>query len=118
MPNIKHSIQEYCKKINSRITIIDIASIAISALGLFLLYFYLLFHQKYTDKPIIYEEYTGTYSAPLTSKALPFASVSGKTYTFSWCSGASRISDKHKIFFPNEESAKASGRYISKSCQK
>ncbi len=48
----------------------------------------------------------------------PFGSKKGTTYTFSWCAGSSRISQKNKIFFASEEEAKGFGRRLSKLCNK
>ena len=46
-----------------------------------------------------------------------FASINGKTYTFSWCSGADKIKESNKIFFKSEEDAIATGRILSKLCK-
>jgi hypothetical protein len=48
----------------------------------------------------------------------PFGSAKGKTYTFSWCQGSTRISSKNKIYFGSEEEAKGVGRRLSKLCKK
>ncbi len=48
----------------------------------------------------------------------PFASINGKTYTFSWCNGASVISPKNIIYFNTEKEAQNSGRTLSKLCKK
>lgn len=117
MPNITHSIQEYCKKINSRICFIDIISLFITAIGLLTFLLYLDFSQKNRIKEVIYQEGESEIISSKDQTRLPFGSVSGKTYTFSWCSGASRISEKNKIVFLNEEMAKASGRVLSKLCK-
>jgi hypothetical protein len=102
MPNIKHSIQEYCKKINSRISVIDIISLLITTVGLLIFLLYLDFSQKSRIKEVIYQEGESEIVSAKDVARLPFGSVSGKTYTFSWCSGSSRISEKNRIVFSSE----------------
>jgi hypothetical protein len=118
MPNITHSIQEYCKKINSYLTFIDIISLFVTTLALFFFLLYLYVSQKQRMQDIVYQKFTSRYSFSEKVTTAPFGSVSGKTYTFSWCSGASRISEKNKVIFSNEEEAKGSGRTLSKLCKK
>jgi hypothetical protein len=122
-----HSIQKYGRKINSIITIYDIVSLGIvcSVLGGIVTYINYLNKESYT--PVSYVAYSNSNElnrslliggAEDTSRdSQPFASKKGKTYTFSWCSGASRISAKNKIYFKSEADAKSSGRTLSKLCK-
>src|SRR3989344_9451229 len=45
-------------------------------------------------------------------------SSSSKVYHFSWCSGASKITDKNKLAFPNESAAIAAGYTLAGNCKK
>jgi hypothetical protein len=122
-----HSIQEYGKKINSLITIYDIVSLGIicSVLGGFVTYINHINKENYT--PVYYVTYTNNNvfktsltleeSVDVSRDSRPFASKKGRTYTFSWCNGATRISTKNKIFFKSEAEAKQSGRTLSKLCK-
>lgn len=118
--NIKHSIQEYCKKINRAITPVFIISLFLSFLAFFSLTLYVYEKQKGERKSIVYEEKKsdpedrrGTSDA-----SKPFGSIKGKTYTFSWCQGSGTISLKNKIIFSSEEEAKKTGRTLSKLCKR
>lgn len=114
------SIQDYLKKINSRLSFFDCISFLVVTifLGSFSLF---LYKEKEKDSiPLIYitnnkEDFSEsrdiTYSRP-------FGSISGLTYTFSWCQGAGRISLKNKIYFSTKEEAEAKGRKLSKLCKK
>jgi hypothetical protein len=112
------SIQDYLKKINSRLTVIDCVSVLFTTLILVL--FYGFIHNRYTSSriPVSYFEQEIDTTIIEKAESRPFASSKGTTYTFSWCQGANRISAKNKVFFANEDEAKRSGRVLSKLCQK
>ena len=118
MPNIASSIQEYCKKINSRLTYFDIISISLIVSGIIFLSLYFQYSErkKYTD--VIYQEGKNLGLDVQKDRGLPFGSKTGKTYTFFWCQGSSRIKETNKIIFSNEEEASKAGRTLSKLCQK
>lgn len=118
MPNITSSIQDYCKKINSRITYFDIVSIAVVLLGIAFLVTYFHNEEQKNYKDIIYQEGAQQVSGLSEDNKLPFGSKSGTTYTFSWCQGSARIKEKNKIFFSSEEAAQREGRTLSKLCKK
>ncbi len=44
------------------------------------------------------------------------ASKKGKTYSFPWCSGAKRISQKNKIIFKSKKEAEEKGYREAKNC--
>jgi hypothetical protein len=117
-----NSIQDYLRKINSRLTISDCVSIAITALcsGVFALYIYHL--DKSSMKTVMYTEGNINeviYSSSASNKnpSTIFGSLHGSTYTFTWCQGASHIAVKNRIYFSDENSAKSSGRTLSKLCK-
>jgi hypothetical protein len=117
------SIQDYLKKINSQLTFIDILSLFITCVFLIILAGYIFHIQQKSTEPLVYRE--GAYENSLKvgeksslDPSKPFGSSKGKTYTFSWCQGASRISEKNKVYFGSEEEAKQSGRTLSKLCSK
>lgn len=118
MSNVAHSIQEYCKKINSRLTYADLVTATVLLLGITFLLVYIHQEKARNFQEIVYEEGDFIQTTPQEDQSLPFASKSGKTYTFSWCSGSAKIKEKNKITFASEEQAKASGRILSKLCQK
>ncbi len=115
------SIQEFCKKINSRISLIDI--VAILFVLFFLLIAVILIDQKKSENStnVVYKE--GIFEGKerknkdITSNQ-PFGSKYGTTYTFKWCSGSGRILEKNRVYFSSVENAEASGRRLSKLCQK
>lgn len=110
-----HSIQEFLKKINSTLTWLDVGSVATTAL--IIVFASVLMFLKYDskDKEITYIQ---NAEQKMGVDTRPFGSISGTTYTFSWCQNASAILPKNKIYFTSEEAAKASGRTLSKLCQK
>lgn len=119
------SIQDYLKKINSRLSFVDILSLFVTTLMLLLLLGYLGYKDRENKIGVQYILGTGdayalndidTGSKMTDSRA--FGSIKGKTYTFSWCQGATRISPKNKIYFASEEEAKGRGRTLSKMCKK
>jgi hypothetical protein len=119
-----HSIQEYCKKINRELTFIDIASVFVTLITLVLLSVIIKGNIESSPSQVVYKrgENNGaltTTGGDVTNQSeKPFASKNGKTYTFSWCQGNTRINAKNKIYFSSEDEAKRSGRYLSKLCQK
>ena len=115
------SIQEYCKKINRELTFVDIGSIFLTLIFLALLVIVINTKRGATISPVIYKEADRVDSQELSQNGdtgKPFASKSGKTYTFEWCQGSSRISSKNKIYFSSLAEAEASGRTLSKLCKK
>jgi len=45
------------------------------------------------------------------------ASKSGTKYHYPWCAGASKISDKNKVWFTNEDEAKKAGYTPANNCK-
>ena len=119
--NVKRSIQEYLKKINSRLTFFDCVSILVTTVFFAIFVFYMYVH-NIIERPTMsyYSDIKSEVSSGITNteNSRPFASINGKTYTFSWCQNATLISEKNKIYFNSEEEAKNSGRVLSKFCQK
>lgn len=118
---MESSIQELLKKINSRLSFTDCISISLTTLILcgFSLYVYLEKTQRVV--PVTYESGESTEVDIDTNNpndSRPFASFSGKTYTFSWCQGASTILAKNRVYFRDEIQAKESGRTLSLLCKK
>lgn len=113
-----HSIQEYLKKINSKIAKSDYISLLITAVFLAFFSFYINYQKNHENIEVSYISDNSNTSIVNTSNQQPFASINGKTYTFSWCNGADRIIEKNKIYFKTEEDAKNSGRTLSKLCQR
>ena len=119
------SIQDYLKKINSSLTRADCISLLITMLFLVSFLVYLKIENVKTSVPLSYVVGTSPDSVSLDKERTsdsqdprPFGSSKGKTYTFSWCQGATRILAKNRIYFSTEEEAKSSGRILSKLCQK
>ena len=115
---MERSIQEYLKKINSKLTLYDCLGIfaVIAVLGTSILYFFLQAHSS--SQEVSYRVGSSDTSKMVEiASSKPFASRSGKTYTFSWCRGQERIAEKNKIYFASEIDAKNSGRVLSKLCQ-
>lgn len=108
-----NSIQEYCKKINSRLDYTDILSLFLTFTCLLSLFLYLDYVKSKTRVPFLYKE--GVTEEEVQPSVI-FASRNGKTYTYSWCKGAQTILEKNKIYFKTEEEAKQSGRVLSKMC--
>lgn len=116
-----YSIQEYLKKINSWLSFYDCLSIFATALCVLLLslYMYGTAHANTIETTYISNQNSEIMVQSITSNdSRPFASRKGKTYTFSWCSGSSRIASKNKIFFQSETEAQQSGRTLSKLCKR
>ena len=119
------SIQEYCKKINSAITINDIVSLFLTCLFLSGLTVVIHHRQSLSVKEVIYQEATDkstdTDVTPIgtdISDTRPFGSIHGKTYTFSWCQGSKRILQKNRVYFVSATEADQSHRTLSLLCKK
>ncbi len=118
--NIASSIQDYVKKINSKLSYFDCISLVIT-LGILILFLgYILIQERQGYQKLVYSQGPREESRELshTEEVRPFASKNGKTYTFTWCSGSGNIALKNKIYFGSEYEAKNSGRSLSKLCQK
>lgn len=115
---IVHSIQEYLKRINSRISLITFISLFVTILILLRFIVYILNHKQYPDMSVSYSKKEIQNSNVKIGDSRPFASINGKTYTFDWCQGANMISEKNKIYFSDETFAEKTGRTLSKLCQK
>lgn len=111
-----HSIQDYAKKINRTLTIYDCVSILATLAVLLGFLWFIRQKEEALKQEVMYTKSEGSLYEE--EKGLPFASKSGKTYTFSWCGGASTIKSSNKIYFKSEEEAKNSGRTLSKLCLK
>ena len=111
-----YSIQEYLKKINSRLTLLDCVSFLITVIFLVIFAMYLYTEKTKANIPVSYIKVDDKNIKTVNTEARPFASVNGETYTFSWCQGANVITDKNKIYFPTETEAIVSGRKLSKLC--
>lgn len=112
-----HSIQDILRNINRRLSVYDIYALICLLFILLGLIFMIRTKETMLSAPLVYnvaEE--GSYFEASDSSHI-FASVSGKTYTYSWCQGASRIKEENKIFFKNEDEAKRTGRTLSKLCK-
>lgn len=112
------SIQDYAKKINSKLSFWDILSIFVTTLILAIFTVFLYIKKEKENIPVLYISNSENSTILSEKDSRPFASVNGKTYTFSWCGGSNNISAKNKIYFTDELTAQASGRVLSKLCQK
>jgi hypothetical protein len=112
------SIQDYAKKINSKLTIFDCISLLITTVFLLCFLVYLYIEQKASNIPVSYILGKDEKVAASGAESKPFGSKSGKTYTFSWCMGNTRILEKNKVYFVNEAEAQHGGRTLSKLCTK
>lgn len=115
--NISTIIQDFLKKINSLISIYHIVSISITILVIISLIVFIKYKEFENYEPLSYIEGINEGNVSKNEDSRIFASINGKTYTYKWCSGSSRILDKNKIYFKNEEEAKRSGRTLSKKCK-
>ena len=115
-----YSIQEHLKKINSNLTLTDCLSLLVTTIILSAFVGYLYIEKSKTNIPVSYVKDTNQKVEVkiINNNTRPFASINGKTYTFSWCQGANVITDKNKIYFRTENEAQDSGRTLSKLCQK
>lgn len=115
---MRSSIQEYCKKINRELTFVSICSLFGSLLVMVLLLFIINRQERSNFQEVIYKEGVYENTTEEKNKGKPFGSKSGKTYTFKWCQGSSRISLKNKIYFSSPLEAESTGRTLSRLCQK
>jgi hypothetical protein len=115
---MRSSIQEYCKKINRGLTFTDILSLFVTLLVVVILVVVISMERDKNLKEVVYKESEVSVLSQENNDGKPFGSVSGKTYTFSWCQGSSRISLKNKIYFSSTGEAESSGRTLSKLCRK
>lgn len=113
------SIQDYLKKINSRVSLLDCLSLLVTMFFLLGFSFY-LYQQKVSNRiPVSYSAASNGFSGEESSyDSRPFGSSKGKTYTFSWCQGSAMILAKNKVYFKNEADAEFKGISLSKLCQK
>lgn len=116
--NIGSSIQDYCKKINSRLTFTDICSLFLTLVALISLVLFLSYKERLQYKDIVYKEGEMEVVQETIKSNQPFGSKKGKTYTFSWCQGSSRILPSNVVYFSSEKDAVDSGRTLSKLCKK
>ena len=113
-----HSIQDYVKKINSSISFYDCISLFLTTLVFTGLIIYLYRQNTLNSHPVTYIQNDSNLKVGESRDSRPFASINGATYTFNWCQGSKVISDKNKIIFNSEGDALASGKTLSKLCQK
>lgn len=114
--NIASSIQDYSKKINRSLTRAHLLSIFSITLVLVALTGYVYVKEREKRVPVLYRDAEVEERGEVETR--PFGSIKGKTYTFSWCQGSSRISQKNKVYFASKEQAEKEGRTLSKLCQK
>lgn len=110
-----HSIQDYLRKINGRLSASDAVSVAVASFFLVILALYLVEKDRLQERDIVF------YHEELESAETdvrPFASKNGPTYTYFWCAGADRVKAENRIFFRDAEEAERSGRTLSKLCQR
>ena len=110
------SIQEYLKRINSKLTKLDCLSLFATTICCLSFAGYLYIKKAGENMPVSYIEGKSEGMALAVTDSRPFASIKGKTYTFTWCQNSGAI--KKRTYFANEEEAKKSGRTLSKLCQK
>lgn len=117
-----NSIQDYLKKINSRLTWVDCLSLLVTSLFLLGFLGYLYRDKGNNDNAVEYRVFNSAVRSngneQIFQDIRPFGSKFGKTYTFSWCQGSSMIDEKNKQYFASEEEAKRTGRKLSKLCEK
>ncbi len=110
-----NSIQEYLKKINSKLSFYDCASLVITATTFIGFAIFIWIMTEKEKLPVVYVEAKGKQEQ---NDIRPFGSKSGETYTFSWCQGAGTIKPSNMVYFANEEEAERQGRILSKLCLK
>lgn len=110
------SIQEITIKINSRLSLMDEISLAVSALLIVCLALFMIAKDQKSRQDVVYtSSVKETLGAP---DSRPFASKNGPTYTFAWCQGSDQIKQENIIYFANAEEAERSGRTLSKLCNR
>jgi hypothetical protein len=113
------SIQDYAKKINSRLSWLDCLSLLVTMLFLVAFLIFLYVQEAKNTLPVSYIVQDGEVAtSSVVQDSQPFGSKKGKTYTFSWCRNSSVISDKNKIYYKDEAEALRAGKVLSKFCQK
>jgi hypothetical protein len=112
-----NSIQDYLKKINSRLSVFDAVSVVVTAVFLVILSVYLSWLFMLRQKPVTYTKGAAEERGSV-GDSRPFGSRYGITYTYSWCQGNDRIKPENKVFFATIEEAESSGRTLSKLCAK
>ena len=110
------SIQEYLKRINSKLTKLNCLSLFATAFCCLSFTGYLYLEKAGNNTPVSYIEGKFEKETSPATDSRPFASIKGKTYTFTWCQNSGAI--KKRVYFTSEEEAKMSGRVLSKLCQK
>ena len=114
--NMLQSIQDYARKINSRISIVDCISVLSTILVMLIFLSYITDIKNSSYGPLIYREREDKGLANLAEDTRLFGSKKGKTYTYAWCGGSSVIRQSNKIYFKNESQATKLGRTLSKLC--
>ena len=114
-------IQERLKKINSQISNEILVSLCVTTIFFILFTFYIIYFKNGDNKALEHKEQKEQLAIIKQQKGDTdtqiFASRNGKTYTFSWCSGANKIKEENKIFFKSEKDAISTGRALSKLCK-
>ncbi len=118
-------IQDYIRKINSALDTNLSWPEVISITSVFLVFscgaILLGVRDIVMREPVIYHEggiIEGSQASVSTEKTGPIlASKNGKAYFFAWCQGTAKIKQENRIYFANEDDAKASGRNLSKTCK-
>lgn len=114
-----YSIQEILKKINSSLSVYTCLSLLVTTVFLMVFTFYIFRSSIKNTQEITY---IATKEAPssenVSLETLPFGSISGTTYTYTWCKNSGAISSNNKIYFKDSQSAEQSGRTLSKHCNK
>ena len=111
-------IQERLKKINSGTENEILISLCVTTTLFVFFIFYIVSFKQNNNIALEYKEQTmisRNQTKDVNSQI--FASMNGKTYTFSWCSGANKIKEMNKVFFKSESDAIATGRTLSKLCK-
>ena len=110
-------IQESLKKINRQINNTAIISLTITTILLIIFTFYIQNKEGEKLQEVNYIKTNKINKQTEITVSDIFASINGKTYTYSWCNGAGKIKKENKVFFNTEEEAKATGRTLSKLCK-
>ncbi len=121
---IDTSIQDFLRKINSRIlTAASPFSLVVVTLFClsFLLFILILAYAVRGERHVfVYQENSVKVSpgqSDQAGKGSYFASKSGKVYYSAFCKAGKRVKESSRIYFESEVSAKDSGRRLSKLCE-
>jgi hypothetical protein len=121
---IDTSIQDFLRKINSRILfyIHPAEALFFSALALFFLIFIitLSFITKEDRHVFIYtegKEEEASAQGKGSASFGYFGAKSGKVYYTSFCKAGSRVKEVNRVYFAKKEEAIGSGRTLSKLCE-